>query len=95
MAELAVKSTTRVLSISSSSTPIVGDLSATDRGKALYRRALARVVLKEDDEAEKDLVEASKVVPGDEAVKKELEKVRARKKERREKEKKAFKGLFA
>jgi peptidyl-prolyl isomerase D len=44
--------------------------------KGLYRRALARVALEEEEEAEKDLVEATKLVT-DQAISSELEKVRA------------------
>lgn len=83
-----MKTTTRALTT-------IPSLSATDKGKALYRRSLAYSVLQEDEAAEKDLVEAAVVVPGDEAVKKELDKVKARKKEKRDKQKKAFKGLFS
>lgn len=83
----AMKQTTRVLGLP--------DLTTTDKGKALYRRALAYSLLQEDEDAEKDLVQASGLVPGDEAVRKELEKVRARKKEKRDKQKKAYKGLFS
>ena len=61
----------------------------------MYRRALARVIRKDEDEAEKDLVEASKLVPEDGAIAGELAKVRQRKKEKRDKEKKAFKKMFA
>lgn len=64
-------------------------------GKAYYRRALAYVALNDEEEAEKDLLEAAKIVPGDEAVRTELTKVQAKKKEKRDREKKAFKGLFA
>jgi len=71
------------------------NINPTDTGKALYRRALGKVVFVEEDDAEKDLLEAARVVPGDEAVLKELEKVRAKKKEKRDKEKKAFKALFS
>jgi peptidyl-prolyl isomerase D len=63
--------------------------------KALYRRALANIVLKEDDSAEKDLVRASELVPDDKAILSELAKLTQRKKEKREKEKKAFKKMFA
>lgn len=63
--------------------------------KALYRRALANIILKEDDDAEKDLVEASGLVPDDKAISSELSKLRQRKKEKRDKEKKAFKKMFA
>jgi peptidyl-prolyl isomerase D len=71
------------------------NLSAKDRGKALYRRALSRALMNDEEAAEKDLLEAARVVPGDEAVEKELEKVRAKKKEKRDKEKQAYKGLFS
>ena len=62
--------------------------------KALYRRAVAHGSLKADDEAQVDLVQASQLVKGDAAILSELEKVKERKKAAREKEKKAFKGLF-
>ena len=42
--------------------------------KGLYRRALTRIALKEEAEAEKDLVEATKLV-NDQAISSELEKV--------------------
>jgi peptidyl-prolyl isomerase D len=64
-------------------------------GKALYRRAIAHGGLKEDDEAQSDLTQASQLVKGDTAILGELEKVKQRKRAAREKEKKAFKGLFA
>lgn len=62
--------------------------------KALYRRALARSGLKSEDEAEADLIQANQLVPSDQAILAELAKVREHKKQRREKEKKAFKKLF-
>lgn len=69
--------------------------SVISLAKALYRRALGFSSLKEDDEAERDLVRANELVKEDAAIVAELEKVRARKKEKRDKEKKAFKKLFA
>jgi peptidyl-prolyl isomerase D len=51
--------------------------------------------LKEDGDAERDLVEASQLVPDDQAIAGELVKVRQRRKEKRDKEKKAFKKMFA
>lgn len=63
--------------------------------KALYRRALAHSTQKNDDAAEKDLIEANKIVPDDAAISGELAKIRERKKEMRDKEKKAYKKLFA
>ncbi|KAF8336448.1 peptidyl-prolyl cis-trans isomerase [Cantharellus anzutake] len=73
----------------------IPDISVQDKGKALYRRALAQSAIDEDEQAEKDLNEASKLVPSDEAIRKELEKIKARKQEKREKQKKAFRGLFS
>lgn len=62
--------------------------------KALYRRALAHIYLKDDEKAEKDLVEASQLVPEDAAVAGELSKIKQQRKEKREKEKKQFKKMF-
>lgn len=64
-------------------------------GKALYRRAIAHAALKNEDQAEKDLIEASRVVPDDAVITAELSKIRLRRKEKRDKEKKAFKKMFA
>ncbi|GLB39716.1 putative peptidyl-prolyl cis-trans isomerase [Lyophyllum shimeji] len=86
-AEIAIKNTTRALDRL--------ELNTADKAKALYRRALARVMQKDEDDAEKDLVEASKLVPDDAAISTELAKVRQRKKEKRDKEKAAFKKLFS
>jgi len=69
-------------------------LSDADRAKGLYRRALARVTLKEEAEAEKDLLEATKLV-NDQAISSELDKVRALRKANAEREKAKFKKMFA
>ncbi|PSS08878.1 hypothetical protein PHLCEN_2v3445 [Hermanssonia centrifuga] len=71
------------------------ELNDADKAKALYRRALGYSSGKEDDLAEKDLIRAHELVKEDTAIAGELEKVRSRKKEKRDKEKKAFKKLFA
>lgn len=86
-ANVAIANTTRALDKL--------ELNSADKAKALYRRALARRVLKEEDDAEKDLVEASQLVPDDKAIAGELAKVKQHRKEQREKEKKAFKKLFS
>jgi peptidyl-prolyl isomerase D len=52
-------------------------------------------VLKEEDAAESDLIAASQLVPEDQAIAGELVRVRQLKKEKKEKEKKAFKKMFA
>jgi len=72
------------------------DLTEAEKAKALYRRGQANAALKQDDEAEKDLAMADGLLGGKDAgLKAELEKVRARRKEKRDKEKKAYRGLFA
>ena len=63
--------------------------------KALYREGLARVAISEDEEAEEALAKAHALVKDDRAIQAELEKVRARLREKREKEKRAFKKMFA
>ncbi|KAG9095429.1 peptidyl-prolyl cis-trans isomerase cpr6 [Ceratobasidium sp. UAMH 11750] len=85
---LAITLTSRALNLSP-------PISNADKGKAHYRRALAYVAISEEDDAENDLLEAAKIVPEDGAIKAELAKVQAKKKEKREREKKAFKGLFS
>ena len=65
-----------------------------DTAKALYRRGLAFGVVKEDEEAEEALAEASRLAKDDAAIARELERVRQRRKEKRDKQKKAFKKMF-
>lgn len=69
---------------------------ATDaeKGKAYYRRALAKAGKKNDEDAIEDLEAANKCVPGDAAVAKELEVVKKRVAERRKKEKAVYKNAF-
>jgi len=70
------------------------ELNNADKAKALYRRALAHVYMKNEEQAEKDLVEASHLVPEDTAIATELTKIRQQRKEKRDKEKKAYKKMF-
>ncbi|KAH9020035.1 peptidyl-prolyl cis-trans isomerase Cpr7 [Lactarius pseudohatsudake] len=69
-------------------------LSDSDRAKALYRKGLAQVTLKEEEEAEKVLVEALSIAKDDKAISGELERLRQRKKAARDKEKAAYKKMF-
>jgi peptidyl-prolyl isomerase D len=104
-ADVAVKNATRALDtleLNTSDKGMISILSILNIisyllsvAKALYRRALASAVLKEEVNAEKDLVEASSLVPDDKAIAGELAGLRQRKKEKREKERKAFKKMFA
>ncbi|KZZ97108.1 peptidyl-prolyl cis-trans isomerase D [Ascosphaera apis ARSEF 7405] len=69
-------------------------ISDTDKAKARYRRAIALIGVKDDEEALKYLNEAHKLAPNDAAVTNEKIKVEARIKERERKEKAAFKKFF-
>ncbi|KAJ3485092.1 hypothetical protein NLI96_g5198 [Meripilus lineatus] len=69
-------------------------LDDSDKAKALYRRGLAKSALNELDAAEQDLARASELVKDDASILGELEKIRARRKEKRDKEKKAYKKMF-
>ncbi len=70
-------------------------LSDADKGKALYRRALAKLALGEEDGAEGDLIAARTVAPLDDNVEKELTKVRFAKKQKLDKEKAKYKKMFS
>ncbi|ORX39187.1 cyclophilin-like domain-containing protein [Kockovaella imperatae] len=73
----------------------VSDLTPEEKGKALYRRALAKTALKDEDGATKDLKEALEAVPGDANISRALKNVEVAKKARLEKERKAYSKMFA
>ena len=83
---LAVKLATRALAQEK--------LTPAEQGKALYRRALGRIALKEEEEAQVDLKEAAKVVPGDAGISKALKDAEARAKARKDKERAAYSKMF-
>jgi peptidyl-prolyl isomerase D len=66
-----------------------------DRAKAYYRRAVARVGLKEEEGALEDLSEAVKLAPGDAAIAHEIAKVKEVIQEQKRKEKAAIKKFFS
>ncbi|THH04308.1 hypothetical protein EW145_g5618 [Phellinidium pouzarii] len=70
-------------------------LSDAEKAKARFRRALAYIMLHEDEDAEADLHAALALVPGDAACKIELTQLQARKKAERDKQKKVYKSLFS
>lgn len=72
----------------------LGSLTPAEKGKALYRRALGEIQLKNEETAEMDLKEALAAVPGDAGIVKALKDVEVRQKARREKEKKAYGKMF-
>lgn len=79
---------------SASSALAVKDITDAEKGKALYRRALAKSDLRDDDGAIQDLQEAQKCVPGDAAITNELNKLKKRATDRAAKEKAAYKKFF-
>lgn len=72
----------------------VGILPDKEKAKALYRRGIAYVRLKDEEAAIKDLEEAKKLAPEDKAVIAELAAVKKAAAERLAKEKKAYKKFF-
>lgn len=72
----------------------LSNIGDTEKAKAYYRKALASIGLKDDEEAIKDLNEALKLAPGDAAILKELRLVRKKAADRAEKEKAAYKRFF-
>ncbi|KAI1641403.1 cyclophilin-like domain-containing protein [Biscogniauxia mediterranea] len=73
----------------------VRGISDAEKGKALYRRGVALVKLKDEDAAIASLEEARKLVPGDAAITKELDTVKKQAAARLAKEKAAYKKFFS
>jgi peptidyl-prolyl isomerase D len=73
----------------------VPGISDAEKAKALYRRAIAHIGLKDDDAALADLEEANKLVPNDPAVVKELNDVKKKSADRAKKEKAAYSKFFS
>ncbi|KAG0652259.1 41 kDa peptidyl-prolyl cis-trans isomerase [Hyphodiscus hymeniophilus] len=72
----------------------VAGLKDAEKAKALFRRGLAHVGLKDEDGAVKDLQEANKLAPGDAAIVKELAAVKKTAADRAKKEKAAYSKAF-
>ena len=72
----------------------LGKIPNADKAKALYRRALANVGLKDDEEAMKDLEKALEAAPSDAAITKELTAVKKKVTEQAKKEKAAYQKFF-
>ena len=70
------------------------ELSKQDRAKASYRKALALLGLKDDEEAVKSLETAQELAPGDTAITKELGLAKKKAAEQAKKEKAAYKKFF-
>ncbi|KDN38394.1 peptidyl-prolyl cis-trans isomerase D [Tilletiaria anomala UBC 951] len=101
-AQLAEKETSSVLTrlVGSSTTAeqaVVAELPAAtkaDVAKAYYRRALARVVLKRDEDAEHDLAAALIYAPDDAGIKKEKASVSARRQAKLKAQRAAYSKMF-
>ena len=65
-----------------------------DKAKALYRKGLALLGLKDDDEAVKVLESAQALAPSDAAINKELAAAKKKAAEQAKKEKAAYKKFF-
>ncbi|KAK7397924.1 peptidyl-prolyl cis-trans isomerase cpr6 [Neonectria punicea] len=72
----------------------VDGIKDADRAKALYRRGLSYIRLKDEEAALEDLEEAHKLVPNDAAVSNELNTIKAKAAARAAKEKAAYKKFF-
>ncbi|KAK6526292.1 peptidyl-prolyl cis-trans isomerase cpr6 [Orbilia ellipsospora] len=72
----------------------VEDLSDSEKGKGYYRRATARLGLKNEQGALEDLEEAINYVPSDGAVKRDLDALKAKQTARAQKERDAYKNMF-
>ncbi|TNY19935.1 peptidyl-prolyl cis-trans isomerase Cpr7 [Rhodotorula diobovata] len=75
--------------------PMSKRLSEGEKAKALYRRAMARVVVREEKEAVEDLEEAAKLQPEDAAIRKELAAVKQRIEERKKRARAAYGKMFS
>lgn len=73
----------------------VSGTTDAEKAKALYRRGVALIKMKDEDAAIQALEQAQKLVPGDAAINKELESVKKAAAARLAKEKAAYKKFFA
>lgn len=70
------------------------DAKDADKAKAYFRKGVAEVGLKDEEQALNDLEQAAKLAPGDAAITKELSTVKKTVQERERKEKAAYKKFF-
>ena len=80
---------------SASNALAVNSIKDSDKSKVLYRRGLARVGLKDEDAAVKDLEEALSYAPNDSGIKKELTAVKQKQVDSLKKQKAAYGKFFS
>ncbi|BGO90578.1 hypothetical protein NBRC10512_005298 [Rhodotorula toruloides] len=95
-AQLGVKQATRALSLDADPEehPMHKKLTDAEKAKALYRRAMASIVLKEENEAIADLELASKLQPEDGGIKAQLNAAKKRVEDRKAKARQAYAKMF-
>ncbi|KAI1332642.1 cyclophilin-like domain-containing protein [Xylariaceae sp. FL0255] len=81
--------------LSADSALLVPGITDAEKGKALYRQGVAYVKLRDEDSAIASLEEAQRLVPGDAAIKKELDGVKKKAAARLAKEKAAYGKFFS
>ena len=93
--QIKLKSFEEAQSSADNALEIDGDVVPNqDRAKASYRKALALLGLKDEEEAVKILETAQKLAPGDVAISKELGAAKKKAAEHAKKEKAAYKRFF-
>ncbi|KAK4702310.1 peptidyl-prolyl isomerase D, partial [Phenoliferia sp. Uapishka_3] len=96
-ARTAIKYATSALNLDgdSEAEPSKRKLTDAEKGKALYRRAVAELSVKEETAAIADLELAIKLVPGDAAIQKELTAAKKKVDEKKAKSRAAYSKMFA
>ncbi|KAM0746401.1 hypothetical protein T439DRAFT_329847 [Meredithblackwellia eburnea MCA 4105] len=95
-ARAAIKSATSALNMDGDAEKDQGKRKLTDqeKAKALYRRAVAELAVKEEQAAIADLENAAKLVPSDAAIQKELVAAKKKVEEKKAKSRAAFGKMF-
>ncbi|GAA6023494.1 hypothetical protein JCM11491_006600 [Sporobolomyces phaffii] len=96
-ARVAIQQATRALSLDGEPTetdPARKPLSAAERAKAHYRRALGHLAVKDDPDAIADLERAQALQPEDGAIRKELAAAKKRVEDRKNKARAAYGKMF-
>ena len=74
---------------------IPADAKDSDKAKVYFRRGTARVALKDEEEALKDLEKAAEYAPGDAAINSEMTKIKKSVREKDQKMKSQYKKFFS